>query len=476
MKLSRERTRAVVDGLWEESILPALADYIRIPNESPFFDPEWEAHGHMDRAVELSRAWVAEHLGDEATIEVWKIEGRTPLLFVEVPGRGAGTVLLYGHLDKQPPMHGWEEDLGPWKPVFREGKLYGRGGADDGYAVFASAAATLALRDQGHHHPRLVFLIECSEESGSTDLVAYIEAYEERIGVPNLVICLDSGCGDYERLWLTTSLRGNVVGKLRVEILREGVHSGRASGVAASSFRIARRLLDRIEDVDTGHLSGPILNVPIPEERVAQARVAAEVIGPVVAGEMPWVEGAGPICEDPVELLLNRTWRPALSITGVDGVPSVASGGNVLRPFTELKLSLRLPPTADPLAAARYLGETLTSDPPYGAKVSFELDTPNAGWNAPPISEWLAESIDRGSRLFFGEEMGAIYYGEGGTIPFMGMLGERFPEAQFVITGVLGPASNAHGPNEFLHIETGKRLTAAIAHVLADFYEVHGDA
>ena len=462
------RTLRFVEDYWDDHIVPTLVEYIRIPNESPAFDPDWAAHGHMDRAVELAHSWVVEHAPASATIEVFRLEGRTPLLFLEVPGTGPGTVLLYGHLDKQPPMHGWDDDLGPWKPVLRDEKLYGRGGADDGYAVFASVAAAKALAEQGQAHPRLVCVIECSEESGSPDLSAYVDAYADRIGAPDLVICLDSGCGDYERLWLTTSLRGNIVGELRVDILRDGVHSGRASGIAASSFRIARSLLSRLEDERTGAIKVPSLHAPIPEERVNQARVAAEVLGDGISTELPFVEGAGPVLDDPVELLLNRTWRPALSVTGQDGMPSVARGGNVLRPHTSLKLSLRLPPTVDAGAAQDDVKEVLEADPPYGAGVAMTFSDPFGGWHAPPLSAWLTASIEAASVAFFGPP--AAYYGEGGSIPFMGMLGESFPKAQFVITGVLGPASNAHGPNEFLHIPTGKKLTAAVAHVIADFH------
>ena len=461
-------TRSIVDALWDDSIIPALVDYIRIPNQSPAFDADWQAAGHMDRAVELARAWVVDNGVPDQTVEVWRLPDRTPTLFVEVPGDGPGTVLLYGHLDKQPPMTGWADHLGPWDPVIEDGKLYGRGGADDGYAVFASTAAARALREQGQSHPRLVFIIECSEESGSPDLPAYIDAYADRIGHVDLVVCLDSGCGDYERLWLTTSLRGLVGGVLRVDILREGVHSGRASGVAASSFRIARRLLDRLEDPDTGRILLDPLHVEIPAGRLEQAAETARVIGAGVAGEMPFVEGADAVDADPVELLLNRTWRPALSTVGQKGLPVIGTAGNVLRPFTELLLSLRVPPTTDVDEANAAVKAVLEADPPYGAKVTFTPEQPFGGWNAPPLAPWLADSLARASESFFGPV--ACYTGEGGSIPFMGMLGEKFPEAQFVITGVLGPASNAHGPNEFLHLATGKRITAAVAHVIADFH------
>jgi acetylornithine deacetylase/succinyl-diaminopimelate desuccinylase-like protein len=167
-------------------------------------------------------------------------------------------------------------------------------------------------------------------------------------------------------------------------------------------------------------------------------------------------------------MLLNRTWRPALSITGIDGVPSLSDAGNVLRPMTAAKISLRIPPGVDADHATASLKEILERDPPYGASVTFKGEMGADGWAAPDLSPWLETATDEASRTFFGKP--AMYMGEGGSIPFMGMLGERFPEAQFLITGVLGPGSNAHGPNEFLDIPTGKRLTACVARVLEDHY------
>jgi len=451
-----------VDRTWEEEILPALHDYIRIPNKSPLFDPDWVAHGHMDEAVALIEGWCRGRDLPGLQVEVVRLEGRTPLLYLEVPGDVEDTVLLYGHLDKQPEMTGWREDLDPWTPVRDGDRLYGRGGADDGYAAFAALAAIEGVRRHGGRHARCVILIEACEESGSTDLPAYMDHLAERIGTPSLVVCLDSGCGDYERLWGTTSLRGMVVGNFKVEVLREGVHSGDASGIVPSSFRILRALLSRFEDEESG-LVMPDFHVEIPAQRMEQARKAARILGDV-ADKFPFVPGVRPVLDDPVELVLNRTWRPALSITGVEGIPALQDAGNVLRPYTAVKVSLRIPPTLDPEVATRRLEEILLTDPPYGARVSFEPEKGGPGWNAPDLAPWLDEAVEAASQAHFGEP--AAWMGEGGSIPFMGMLGERFPEAQFLITGLLGPKSNAHGPNEFLHIPAGKKLTACVAEIL----------
>jgi acetylornithine deacetylase/succinyl-diaminopimelate desuccinylase-like protein len=451
---------------WDDAIVPSLIEYVRIPAKSPAFEADWAARGHIDAAVALAERWCDRHRLPGMTLEVLRIEGRTPVLYAEVPGTAtAGTVLVYGHLDKQPEMAGWRDGLAPWKPVIEGERLYGRGGADDGYAVFCALAALHALREAGRPHARIAILIECCEESGSFDLPAYLDLVAPRIGAPDLVIALDSGCGNYDQLWGTTSLRGLVNGVLSVEILTEGVHSGDASGVVPSSFRIARALLDRIDDVRTGAVRDGAFHAAIPPERVEQARRAAAALGEPLWRRFPFVDGARPASGDLTELVLNRTWRPALSVIGADGLPPPGSAGNVLRPRTAFALSLRLPPTVEAAAAAQRLKALLESDPPYGARVRFAYHQAATGWHAPPTAPWLEQAVDAASRRHYGAS--AMWMGEGGTIPFMAMLGDKYPQAQFLITGVLGPQSNAHGPNEFLHLGYAKRLTACVADVIA---------
>ncbi|RPI14742.1 MAG: M20/M25/M40 family metallo-hydrolase [Lysobacterales bacterium] len=461
-------TLELVRRRWDDSIIPELVEYVRIPNKSPMFDPDWERHGHMEAAVQLMYRWAVQEVRDlpGARVEILRLPGRTPLLLVDVPGAVDDCVLLYGHLDKQPEFTGWSDGLEPWSPVLRDGKLYGRGGADDGYALYASLTAIRALREQGLPHARCVVLIEASEESGSPDLVHHIDALGSRLGTPTLVVCLDAECGNYEQLWCTTSLRGNLIGSLRVEVLAEGVHSGTASGIVPSSFRILRELLARLEDANSGAILLEELNAPIPPDRLAQARAAAAVLGDSVYAKFPFVPGMRPVSNDPYECLINNNWRPTLSITGADGLPAFRSAGNVLRPQTTLKLSFRLPPTLAPGRAAEAIKRRLEQEPPYGARVSFAVESAMGGWNAPALAPWLERSMQQASRDFFGRD--AMYMGTGGSIPFMGMLGERFPGTQFLVTGVLGPQSNAHGPNEFLHLECARRLTACVSRVLAD--------
>ena len=462
-----DATRTWVEERFRASIVPTLIDYIRIPNKSPMFDQEWRAHGHMDRAVELLAGWAKQHLPDGATLEVVRLGERTPVILIDVPatgGKAGDTVLLYGHLDKQPEMTGWRDGLGPWTPVMEGERLYGRGGADDGYAIFASLTAVGALRNDKLPHARCVILIEACEESGSFDLPAYIEHLAPRIGTPSLVVCLDSGCGNYDQLWCTTSLRGLVVGTLEVSLLTEGVHSGDGSGVIADSFRVARALIERLEDATTGAIKPVDLSVQIPRQRLLQAAKVAEVLGDEIWSKFPVQSAATAIATDPAELILNRTWRPALAVTGADGLPAIADAGNVLRPRTALKLSLRVPPSLDANAAAKKVKALLETDPPYGAKVTFTADG-SPGWDSPPLAPWLEAAVEAGSIRHFGKP--AVMMGEGGSIPFMNMLGKKFPEAQFLITGVLGPGSNAHGPNEFLDLPTARKLTLVVADVLA---------
>ncbi|MGZ5011397.1 MAG: M20/M25/M40 family metallo-hydrolase, partial [Methylobacter sp.] len=359
MKVKTKELCEFVDVFWDDSILPALIEYIQIPNKSPMFDPDWQKNGYMEAAVTLAEEWCKAHLIPGTSLEVVRLPNRTPVLFLDIPGTAPGNVLLYGHLDKQPEMTGWRDGLGPWQPVVEGDRLYGRGGADDGYALFSSVAEVLGLRDQGASYPRSVVLIECSEESGSFDLPPYMDLLYDRIGKPDLVVCLDSGCGNYDQLWCTTSLRGLINGNLSVEVLSEGVHSGDGSGIVPSSFRIARQLLSRIENELSGEIIVSDFHTEIPAERVEQAQREAALLQERVYTKFPFMFGAQPVGKDRTQMVLNRTWHPALEVTGAAGLPSLANAGNVLRPLTTLKLSLRLPPTVDAQAAAAKLKAVL---------------------------------------------------------------------------------------------------------------------
>jgi acetylornithine deacetylase/succinyl-diaminopimelate desuccinylase-like protein len=483
--LHREMPATVLDSAraldqvtrqWDADIVRQLTDYIAIPAKSPGFDPEWQLHGFIECVVRNAAHWVEAQKVPGLKLEIVRLPGRTPVLFFEVDGTKAGatqTILMYGHLDKQPEFTGWRSDLGPWTPKYEDGKLYGRGGADDGYAVYASIAAVQALKAQGKPHPRIVGLIETCEESGSYDLLPYVDALRPRLGDVGLVICLDSGAGNYDQLWLTTSLRGLAGGTLKVQILTEGIHSGDASGLVPSSFRIMRQVLDRLEDSKSGRLLPQSFHCEVPADRMEQARATAAILGEEVYKRFPWAHAdcggstvfALPTTTDPVQALINRTWTPTLSVTGAEGFPAMQDAGNVLRPYTAFKLSLRLPPLIDAGQAVQELKTLLEDNAPYQAHVTFEANGAASGWNAPPTTPWFEQALDAASLAHFGAPVG--YIGQGGTIPLMNMLSQGFPTAQMMVCGVLGPRSNAHGPNEFLHVPYAKRLTAAVAEVMA---------
>jgi acetylornithine deacetylase/succinyl-diaminopimelate desuccinylase-like protein len=484
--------QAHVDEAWQQRIVPELQRYIEVPAKSPAFDADWSAHGLLDRVLQSAADWVQAQQVEGLTLEIIRLNdgrgrARTPVLFFEIPAcagkdgtpapTSGQTVLMYGHLDKQPEFTGWRSDLGPWTPKIIDGKLYGRGGADDGYAVYASIAAIQALKAQGVAHPRIVGLIETCEESGSGDLLPYVDALRapgnNRLGDVGLVICLDSGAGNYDQLWLTTSLRGLASGVLKVEVLTEGVHSGDASGLVPSSFRIMRQVLDRLEDSATGRLLPASFHCEVPAERLAQAHATAAILGDEITKRFPWAHHdcggstafALPTTTDPVEALLNRTWRPTLSVTGAEGLPELRNAGSVLRPYTAFKLSLRLPPLVDAAQAVQELKILLEDNAPYQAKVTFESDGSASGWNAPATTPWFEQALQQASQAHFGADCGTI--GQGGTIPLMNLLSLGFPSAQMMVCGVLGPKSNAHGPNEFLHLDYARRLTASVAQVIA---------
>lgn len=464
----KERNTEYIDQLWDNSIVPALMEYIKIPNKSPEFDKNWRENGYMDQAVQLIVKWCQDNAAANMKLEIIQLEGRTPLIFMEIPGTTDDTILLYGHLDKQPEMSGWDTGLHPWKPVLRGDRLYGRGAADDGYAAFASLTAIKSLQEQNIPHARCVIIIEASEESGSPDLPFYIDTLKERIGTPSLIICLDSGCGNYDQLWVTTSLRGMIGGTLKIDVLNQGIHSGFASGVVPSCFRILRELLNRVENQTNGDVILDELHVDIPEQRKQQAKQAANVLDQSLIKAIPFVKNVTPESLSIDDLILRRTWKPALSVTGCDGLPAIEDAGNVTVPTLSVKLSMRIPPTCDAETASQALKNSLETNPPYHAQVHYLQTEGASGWNAPLEEAWLIEAAKNASQTYFGKD--AVYMGEGASIPFMGMLGKKFPQAQFLITGVLGPESNAHGPNEFLHIPMGKKLTACVADVIADHY------
>lgn len=464
--LSIETLLKFIDHAWETDILPTMCDFLKIPNQSPHYDPEWANNGLQEKAMELLYNWASRQNIQGLTVTKHYAEGRTPLLLIEIPGTlpNAPRSLLYGHYDKQPPVTGWGDDLGPYAPAIKDDKLYGRGACDDGYAIFTALNAFVALQNNNIPHGPAVVLIEGSEESGSFDLPYYMETLSDQLGNPDLVICLDSGCGNYEQLWTTTSLRGVINANLHIQTLTESIHSGRGSGVSPSVFIILQQLLARLQN-EHGDVTLPALQPNIPEQAKTHLAACAKTVGNDFKNAYPWHGSTEAISNDPKTLLTNVAWLPQLSITGINGVPSVENAGNVTLPEITVKLSMRIPPNCDPKTATEAIETALTENPPFGASISFECDSAGAGWAAQTMPRWLTDSMEESSQACFQKE--CVYYGEGGSIPFMHSLTEQFPNAHFFVTGVVGPKANAHGPNEFLHIPMVKRLTTCVSVVLA---------
>ncbi|WP_020669218.1 M20/M25/M40 family metallo-hydrolase [Amycolatopsis nigrescens] len=464
-----ESLRTSVRTAWRGDALRSLSDFVRIPALSPAFDADWVSSKYLHEAVEHVRGWLESRRLPGASVEVVELPGRTPLLLADIPGtagttagEAGDTTVIYGHLDKQPAAGEWSPGLDPWTPVIRDGRLYGRGAGDDGYAAYAAATALEALHTAGGSYTRTVLLLEACEESGSPDLAAYLDLLADRLGTVGLVVCLDIAGGDYERLWLATSLRGMASLDLTVRVLDSGMHSGHASGMVVSSFRVLRELLDRIEDPRTGELKLPELHAEVPADRLAEVRAA--VAEGLLEPALPLAEGVRPLSDDRAELILGNTWRTTLSVTGAAGLPALEDAGNVLRPYTTLKLSLRLPPTTDGDVALRAVQRALLADPPMGARVEVARPAAASGWNAPALAPWLESTLDETSAEVFGRPWRAL--GMGGTIPFLGLFADAYPAAQFVVTGPRGPGNNAHVPDEWLHLAQTERVTEAVARIL----------
>lgn len=457
--------RRVSEEAFCDAALATLERYAAIPCLSPAFDDAWAASGHLDEAMTLFANWAGSLRLRGAEVSVRRIEGRTPLLMIDVPAStaAAGTVVLYGHLDKQPALGEWSEGLAPFTPVRRDDRLYARGVADDGYAMFAALLGIQALERDGDGHARCVVLIEASEESGSPDLEAHLDELQSVLGRVDVLVCLDSGALTYDRLWVTTSLRGLVTMSVTVEVMRHGVHSGTAGGVVPSSFRILRELLDRVENARTGEVLLRGLHAEIPVSHLAAAGVVAKDLGDPAGSELPLLEGLQLMGRDGADRLVRRTWEPSLSVIGMDGIPAPHDAANVVRPSTTAVIGVRLPPTVDSAAGARGLVRALTSNPPCGATVTA-TEIHADGWVAPPLQPWLRDALYASSIKVFGKE--PSFTGEGGSIPFLASLGRRFEAVQFLATGVLGPGSNAHGPDESLHLPTAARLCDVVADVV----------
>ena len=457
-------TSHLISEFWDKKALPSLMDFIRIPALSTAFDAEWKKHGYLYQTCEHVAAWIQKQIPD-AKCEIIQDGERTPCLFVEILSKNVEkndtTVAFYGHFDRQPEASGWGEGLGPWNPVIRNGKLYGRGTSDDGYSVYMMIAAIAALREKQIDHPRCIGIFETQEESGSLDLPYYLQKLKDRFNNPTSLFVLDSHCGDYQRVWLSASLRGIMSGTLTVKTLDHGVHSGTYSGMVPDAFAIAQTLLTRLHDPITGEVKIDACHTQIPETRRQQLTYASEVLGDLVWNHSPLLEGVSTKLNKNDEILVNITWKPALTVIGVEGLPCIANAANVVTKEVKFALSMRLPPNINTKLAAQSVRETLLKNPPYGAHVDWTNVNVHPGWAMKSANVKNEELLDQASQIVFGQK--AVFTGQGGSMSVIADFEKTFPNSTIVLTGILGPDSNAHAPNESLDIQYTKQLTEVIS-------------
>ena len=457
------RLSEYIDKQWDESALPSLCDFIEIPALSPSFDADWEENGYLDAAIETFVSWVKSLPLEKTTISVHRLKNRSPLLLITIEGEVSNEVLFYSHLDKQPEATGWSEGKGPWKPVIEDGWLFGRGSVDDGYGGYAGILSVLGLQEQGISHPTCRFLIETGEESGSPDLELYLDELKSQLGTPDLVIVLDTGGMDYDRLWVTQSLRGIVAGTLSVKVSSVGVHSGHGSGVMPSSFRLARQLLSRLEDENTGEILPEWLHLKINDEMKNTCSEIVKMKGDEMK-DFPLLEGVKKQVEDPLDIFMTMNLKPSLSVIGADGIPPIEAAGNVLRTNTDLKISIRTPPGIDASTVANKVQKLFEENPPNGAHVTAKMTEVADGFLSPKLPEAISSALEEACKEFYGKNSMSLFIG--GTIPVMAMLQSRYSDSKFIITGAGGPGGNAHGPDEKLHISTAKKVTKCMSSVV----------
>ena len=458
----------------KSTLIPSISEFIKIPNQSRSFDSEWATNGLQEKACKFAMDFAEKQEIQNLTMTLIEEKDKTPAILAIIdPFKNnetditdiSKTILMYGHIDKQPPLHGkWSKGLGPHTPVIKNNKLYGRGGSDDGYAWFTCILLAKTLQQNGIPHNRLVLFFETDEESGSRDLMHHLNKYKNQIGEPSLIICLDSGTTDYDHMCLTTTLRGLICFKLRVDVLTHGVHSGSASGIIPSSFRILRNVLDQFENSNTGELP-PQFSVDIPQDKYGQAKLLTDLNQGNIDFKFPILEGVESMGYSGFQNYINRIWKPQLSITGIDGLPSISKAGNVLLPFTEVTCSLRLPPSKPAqqtkLDIQKFFDQVKI---PHNAKLSCNILKTGSGFECPSYSPSFLEIINKSGLETFGNPV--HFYGVGGSIPFLNDIKNVFPKSQFIITGVLGPNSNAHGPDEMLHLDYLEKLVLALAKIL----------
>lgn len=467
MSINPEKLKQFVESEFTNNALPSFKTFLTIENCTPAYDPDWDKNGLLKSAASHLKAYALKSSGVQGLNAILSSdEGKTPFLLVTVDSTsGDGkSILLYGHFDKQPPNSGWSQGLGPYLPVEKDGYLYGRGSADDGYAFYAMLTIIKALQNFNIPHPKFVIILEGSEESGSIDLPIYIEEYQQFIGQPDLILALDSGIIDYNRIWLTSSLRGVVSCDLTVKTLTKGVHSGKGSGIAPESFMIIRKLLSKLEDYnDQSRMKD--FEVEIPDSEKTKISKAVEVMGDDWCSKIPILPGMKLLGDTPTDRLINWTWKPALTVAGARGIPNVKDAGNVLRPYTTLYLSIRTPPTFDGILNGKKILEDITNQTPFNSTVLIENYEAFNGSLIKEPSDNLKSQIDNLAKNYISGGMAQIPVGI--SIPFTTIFSQYFPKSQILVTGCAGVDSNAHGPNERLNLSYTKNFICSFVHIFS---------
>ncbi|CDW83647.1 peptidase m20 [Stylonychia lemnae] len=460
-------TATIVDEHYDSWFVPGLSDFVRVPNLTMMADNNFATNGLIQQAMECVDNYINKLDVQGLKRHVFHPEGSNPLVVYVIDGSEGATrnVMLYGHLDKQPWGAGWEEGLAPNDPQIRGDYMYGRGSSDDGYSAFATMLAVKSIQLAGGKLPRVVLVLETEEESGSPNLIPLLNLAEDVIGKPDACFCMDSGALDYDQLWLTSSLRGVCNVDLTIEGGKVGYHSGETGGIIPETFRVARALLNRLDNCDTGRVTED-LQVPVPDFKQQEADSLSEKYGDKLFKKYNLNEGVQYINEDNIpELYLNKVWRPNLSITGAEGLPPIAAAGNVLRPKTTIRCSMRLCPAFDAHEAEKIITNKLTTDVPYNAKVTVSGGHAGNGWCQKHLQEWLHNALtEAGHKFFGGKDYGS--FGEGGSIPFLNELQKKYPDTQIVAMGLVGPGANIHGPNENINLVYAKKLVKTLAHVI----------
>ena len=473
-QLNADKTREIIDAHWDNWYVKGLCEFIEVPNLTPMVDPNYLTNGLNEKAMALVDDYINKLEIKGISKKIFQPDGMTPLIVYAVDKAEGGSdaqIMFYGHLDKQPWMDGWDEGLGPTKPVIRGEYLYGRGGGDDGYSPFSTMLAIKNAQLQGIKHSRIVLVLETEEESGSPNLINLLNIAKDFIGNPDYLFCLDSGAFDYNQLWLTSSLRGITLMDVTVKAGKGGYHSGEVGGIVPETFRVMRHLLNRLDDPKTG-LPMEELNTELPAYARPEAERMVALSGEAMCKKYKMEEGVKYCSQDNlVEMYLNNTWRANLSVTGAGGLPDYNRAGNVVRPQTTLRLSYRLPPNMDCHKAAAIVKQKLTTDVPHDCIVEIKGDHNGNGWCMKDPEPWFHDVINNASKNFYDREYGS--YGMGGSIPFLSQLGGLYPNTFIVALGLLGPQSNAHAPNESVNLTYAKKLTMCMSHILVDVANGH---